>query len=132
MISVDTNVLVRVFVDDDSDHNQVEQARRKVRAHRSIHVGRIVLVETVWVLKSLFDFPKEQIIEVLEHLLNNQAFVIENPGAFEQALNLYRDTGVEFSDAMIWVDSRRQGCPLLTFDRKLLKLEGTEGFDDSL
>jgi predicted nucleic-acid-binding protein len=130
MISVDTNVLVRIFVDDDSDREQVEQARRKVRTQRAIHAGRIVLVETVWVLKSLFGFPKEQILEVLEHVLNNQAFVLDDPDAFEQALNLYRDTAVEFSDAMILIDSRRRGGPLLTFDRKLLKLEDTARLDD--
>jgi predicted nucleic-acid-binding protein len=86
-----------------------------------------VLVETVWVLKSLYGFPKKQIVETLEHLVNNQAFVLESETLCRDALILYRGTNVSFSDAMILVNSRQKGYSLLTFDKKLVKLDGTTG-----
>ena len=127
MISVDTNILVRIFVNDESDHNQIEKARQTVKNHGRIYVSHIVLVETVWVLKSLYSFPKKQIVETLEHLVNNQAFVLESETLCRDALILYCGTNLSFSDAMIFVNSRQKGYSLLTFDKKLLKLDGAVG-----
>ena len=127
MISVDTNVLVRIFVNDESDRSQIEKARQTVKNHNRVYISHIVLVETVWVLKSLYGFPKKQIVETLEHLVNNQAFVLESETLCRDALILYRGTNVSFSDAMILVNSRQKGYSLLTFDKKLVKLDGTTG-----
>ena len=125
MISVDTNVLVRIFVNDESDRSQIKKARQIVKNHDRVYVTHIVLVETVWVFKSLYGFSKKQIIETLEHLVINQAFVLESEMLCRDALTLYCETNVSFSDAMILVNSRQQGYSLLTFDKKLIKLDGT-------
>lgn len=126
MVSVDTNVLVRVFVDDQSDRDQITKVRQAVGNYDRIYVSQVVQIETFWVLQSLYDFAKAQLIEVCEHLISNRAFVLENRKIFEEALSLYRDTNADFPDLMILVTSRRKGCSLLTFDKKLLRLDGTE------
>ena len=46
MISLDTNVLVRVLVDDPQMPQQTEQARLRVSQLRQVYVTQIVQVET--------------------------------------------------------------------------------------
>jgi predicted nucleic-acid-binding protein len=132
MISIDTNILVRVFVDDESDRTQIDQARRVVARYSLIYISQIVQAELIWVLKRNYGFAKEQILTALEHLRDNHAFVLENENHFEQALALYRASNADFSDTLIVVNSRAQGYPLLTFDKKLLKLDGVQKVTDAL
>lgn len=131
MISVDTNILVRILVDDESDRGQVEKARQAVQKYGRIYVSHIVVAETIWVLKSLYSFQKDQIVKVLEHMLSNRAFVLENETVYRDALVLFSESNVDFSDTLILIDSRHKGYPLLTFDKKLLRLGGTIGVEDS-
>ncbi len=127
MISVDTNILIRVFVDDQSDSSQIDKARQAVNKHVRVYISQIVLVETVWVLNSLYGFAKGQITKVLDHVRDNQAFVVEGEEVFAEALTLYREANMDFSDALILSNSRQKGYPLLTFDKKFLKLNGVVG-----
>ncbi len=130
MISVDTNVLVRIFVDDESDRAQIDHVRQLILRFDRIYISQVVQVETVWVLKSLFSFNRLKILIVLDHLLINQVFVLENKSLFEQALAIYRTSNIDFADALILATSRQQRYPLLTFDKKLIKLEGARGISE--
>ncbi len=130
MISVDTNVLIRVLVDDPTNAAQVEHARRAVSRYQTLYLSQIVQVETVWVLKSAYGFTKPDILQVLEHWWANQAFQLENAEGFEQALAVYRETAIDFSDALILVNSRQHHLPLLTFDKKLLTQAGTQMIEE--
>jgi predicted nucleic-acid-binding protein len=131
MISVDTNVLIRVLVDDPTNAAQVECARRAVSQYQTLYISQIVQVETVWVLKSAYGFTKPDILQVLEHWWSNQAFQLENTELFEQALAVYRETAIDFSDALILINSRQHHLSLLTFDKKLLAQAGTQMVEDS-
>jgi len=131
MISVDTNVLIRVLVDDPTNATQVECARRAVSRYQTLYISQIVQVETVWVLKSAYGFTKPDILQVLEHWWSNQAFQLENTELFEQALAVYRETAIDFSDALILINSRQRHLSLLTFDKKLLAQAGTQTVEDS-
>ena len=124
MIALDPNVLVRILVDDPEQPQQVDRARKAVALESQVWLSQIVLVETVWVLLRAYGFGKADIIQVLEHLFLNQAFVLEQEGLFEQALAIFRTANVDFSDALILVNAQSQGVSLLTFDRKLIKLTG--------
>ncbi len=50
MIAVDTNVLVRLLVNDPNAPEQSQQARELLNAQGEVWVGQIVLIETIWVL----------------------------------------------------------------------------------
>ncbi|HYR06082.1 MAG TPA: type II toxin-antitoxin system VapC family toxin [Gallionella sp.] len=126
MISVDTNVLIRILVNDPDNATQVEHARQAVNRYQTVYVSQIVQVETVWVLKSAYGFAKVDILRVLEHLRENQAFKLEHEQLFELALAVYGESTIDFSDALILTNSRQHHLPLLTFDKKLLALPGTQ------
>lgn len=53
MIAIDTNVLVRILVEDPDAPEQCQQARNLVlSASEPVWIAQIVLVEAVWVLES--------------------------------------------------------------------------------
>jgi len=74
MIAIDTNVLVRVLVNDPDAEVQCQLARDLIAIHGNIWICRVVLIETVWVLESAYKFSKAQIIMGLEALINNSCY----------------------------------------------------------
>lgn len=82
MISLDTNVLVRLFVDDEQQFEQCLAARQTVVNYETVYISQIVQAETVWVLSRAYEFSRENIQRVLESLLNNEAFRLENEAVF--------------------------------------------------
>ena len=119
MISIDTNVLVRVLVDDTAQPDQVGIARDHVRRAGSVFVPQIVQVETVWVLETSYRLKRKTVVTILEHLACNSGFVLEQEDLYGEALAMYRLGKADFSDYLILAASRKQDCRLLTFDRKL-------------
>lgn len=124
MIAADTNLLVRILVDDPGQPGQVIAARALAAKARQVLVPLVVQVETVWVLESGYGLSKEQVVQVLEHLAANQAFLFEDEGLCHRALELYRSSNADYADCVILTDCRTRGLALHTFDKRLGKLEG--------
>lgn len=61
MIAVDTNVLVRLLT---GDHLGEETAARSLFSSGSIWIAKTVLLETGWVLRSLYGFKESAIHDV--------------------------------------------------------------------
>ena len=85
------------------------------------YITQIVQVETVWVLKCAYGFSRPDIELVPDSLHSNQAFRLENETIFASALQIYRDSNIDFSDALILQRSTQQHLKLLSFDKKLKK-----------
>lgn len=126
MIAVDTNVLVRVLVDEPSQPDHITAARSLVSEAGDVFVPLVVLVETVWVLESAYGLPKADVENVLEHLLANGAYTLEDEPRCNDALGIFRDSNADFSDCLILAGCRSRGLQLHTFDRRLAKLDGAE------
>ena len=75
MISVDTNVLVRILVDDTAQPGQVRAARETAKKAGAVFVPQVVQVETVWVLETAYGLDRKTLIDILEHLACNRCFV---------------------------------------------------------
>ena len=124
MISLDTNIMVRLFVDDSKHPEQSSKARKFVSQYKTVYVTQVVQVETIWVLSCAYGFSRTDIELVLENLYNNQAFRLENEPIFILAIQLYSTSNIDFSDALILKNSGEQKLKLLSFDKKLQKLQG--------
>jgi predicted nucleic-acid-binding protein len=127
MIGIDTNVLVRFFVQDDDA--QFEKARRLIKrevvAGRQVFVNQLVLLETEWVLRSRYIIAKVQIIEAISGLLDSAEIQFEDEPAIEEALFIWKDCATDFADCLIGAKNRRLGCrATATFDVKASKLPG--------
>ncbi|MGR9013451.1 MAG: PIN domain-containing protein, partial [Gammaproteobacteria bacterium] len=89
MISLDTNIMVRILVDDPQCPEQNSKARQIVSEYETVYVTQIVQAETVWVLSRAYGFSRADIERVLESMSNNAAFRLENEAIFAAALKLY-------------------------------------------
>ncbi len=126
MIALDTNVLVRYLVRDDTV--QAEAARsllESLTVDRPGYVCREVVVELIWVLERAYGHSRDRIAAVLEELVATEEIVVEADGDVARAAFRYRAGGAGFSDLMILAAAERSGAhPLYTFDRKAARLAG--------
>jgi len=121
MRAVDTNVLVRLLVRDDA--RQVAAAERFVAG--GAWVSHLVLMETAWVLESVYDLAPDRIATAMEMLLVHVQLTIEREDVIAAALVAFRKRPkLGFSDCLIVAAARKAGhTPLGTFDRELARLE---------
>jgi len=126
VIAVDTNVLVRILVEDKGQMEQTNAARELAKSAGQIYVPQIVQVETVWVLGKAYGFDKSSIIKALEHLHNNMAFIMQNNDNYAKALEMFRNSNADFSDCLILAESMQQSLELFTFDKRLSRLKGAK------
>ena len=118
MIGLDSNVLLRVFVDD----TPVEQsltARSLVSfvGHNGVRVCLVVLVETIWTMRRTFGFGRAAITDFIVGLLDRPEFEIEDRDIVEAALEMFIFRRVDFADCLIAVTNGRAACQTTyTFD----------------
>jgi len=116
MIAVDTNVVIRLLVNDD------EQQGAKARSlfdSDDVWIGSTVLLEAAWVLESVYGLPGAEIAESLSRLLGLPNVRVENPGAVASALAAARQ-GIELADAL-HLCRAPEDVEFATFDRALAK-----------
>lgn len=114
------------MVDDPDAPDQYQQARELLLVHGSAWIAQIVLVETVWVLESVYGFGGTEILNVVERLRENPALELEAVDRLDAALTLYRNSTADFADGLILVAATQRRLVLYTFDRKLARLDGAQ------
>ena len=122
MIGIDTNILLRLLLDDDAtQRSRIEKLfNAHARAPGSALVSDIVLAEAVSTLGSAYRQPKASILAALNGLLAQPAFAFENWAAVEQAVLSYASGRAGFSDGLIVAKNAAAGCAFTaTFDRAL-------------
>ena len=122
MRAVDTNVLVRLLTRDDEE--QTEAAEAFVAS--GAWISHVVLVETLWVLESVYDVDAGARAKAVEMLLNHRELTIQDPEVVERALAVFsKRPSLGFSDCLVLEAARKAGHgPLGTFDRDLGKVGG--------
>lgn len=126
MIGLDTNVLLRLLVQDDAA--QAKQAEDFIGTACSSEdpafINRVVLCELVWVLETGYRYPRARIVATLENILRTRQFAIEDAQEAWSSVTAYR-AGGDFTDAFIAAVNLRRGCRhTATFDRKASRQAG--------
>ena len=88
MISIDTNVLVRILIED-QNMTQVKKARNLAEKAKQVFIPQIVQVELIWVLARAYQLEKPQVMLILNELHHNAAFVLQDEAAFAAAIALF-------------------------------------------
>ena len=120
MRALDTNVLVRFFVDDADDAQAAKQRPAAVAAlaERSF-VSVTVLLELEWVMRGFYELPTRDISRALRALASVEHITLEDRDAVLVALDGF-DKGLDFADALHIARSAR-ASGFATFDRRLAK-----------
>lgn len=114
MISLDTNVIVRVVTADDLD--QLAIALEVMRSE-GLWLSKTVLLETEWVLRYTYKLSRETVLETFVRLLGYRNLSVDAPEQVHSALELYRG-GMDFADALHLAASTGADR-FVTFDREL-------------
>ena len=127
MIALDTNVLVRVLVEDDAA--EAARARRLIAAcaagDEPCFVTTATLCELEWVLDSVYRATRADVVGAVRTLLVTAPFEVEEPALVARALELYEKGKGDLSDHLIGQVGRARGArTTYTFDRDLRKTEG--------
>ena len=124
MIGIDTNILLRLWLDDDPAQNKRIDAllAEHGNAPGSLLVTDVVLAEAVWTLKSAYDQDKAAQLLAIRSLLDEAAFAFEDREAVGHAAALFEAGSCGFSDCLIVAKHAWHGCEFTaTFDRGMRK-----------
>jgi predicted nucleic-acid-binding protein len=127
MPALDTNLLVRYVVQDDSAQSAAAKRliTRCVEEGQTLFVPVTVMLELEWVLRSSFEFAKDDVIQVVSSLLSAAELSFESERALEVALHLFREGIAEFADCVDVALATQAGeQPLWTFDERAARIPG--------
>ena len=107
---LDTSVVVRYLTGDPPE--LAERAARIIDNEDGLRITDVVLAETAYVLTSVYQAPREAVVDHLIAFLqkaNVSPFGLEK-GLVLQALLMCRPSGrVSFADALVWAAARTVG-----------------------
>jgi predicted nucleic-acid-binding protein len=109
--ALDTNIVVRLFVDDGSKEVPIA---RKVFEREQIEIPLTVILECEWVLRSVYKFKTPAICDALDALLGLRNVTVQQEDRVVDAVGALR-LGVPFADA-IHLLTTEKADELLTFD----------------
>ncbi|MYM23651.1 PIN domain-containing protein [Duganella sp. FT135W] len=126
MIGLDTNVLLRYFMQDD-----IRQSAKAGRLINSLSrteqgfVSLVVVAELVWALSYGFQLDRGELHAVLVQLVNMPELKVEKTAQVLQALRQFKVSSVDLADCLIIGIAKNAGCSrTATFDRKAARLPG--------
>lgn len=125
MIAVDTNVLVRLLTGDDPKQ---AAAARTLFARGTVWIAKTVLLETGWVLRSLYGFEETAIRDAFTKLLGLENVQVEDESSVAAALALI-EHGIDFADAM-HLGSRPRDASFVSFDKSFVQRARRAGVSD--
>jgi predicted nucleic-acid-binding protein len=136
VIAIDTNVLLRYLLADDT--GQYRRARKLIESKSPALLTDVVLVEAVWTLMGKrYGFDKAQICVVIRTLIGDQGFAFEDSQVIWSAYKDYEESksirgkSLDFADALIARKSAQvarakaaQFGRLFSFDKAVSQLHG--------
>ena len=116
MISVDTNIIVRLLTGDDQP--QFKRAR-SLFEKESIFITTTVILETEWVLRYAYNFKPLKIADAFQSLFGLSNVQLEEPLIIAAAIEWHKKD-LDFADALHLAKSQASRS-FATFDKKLIK-----------
>ena len=119
MRAVDTNVVVRYLT---GDHPEQAARARAAIDEGSVFASTTVMLESEWVLRSVYGFTGTEIAAALRSFSGLPNVSVESPVVLAEALDRAQ-TGMDFADALHLGAAAR--CEvMLTFDRRFIEMAG--------
>lgn len=131
-IAIDTNVLVRILVQDPTAPDQCAAARRLVAeataAGEPLLVSLCALLETEWVLRSRYQVSREAMAGAFISMLETPAIEFEHDATVEEALYLVDQfPSADFADCLLAARAAQLGrSRFVSFDAGAARLPNGE------
>lgn len=120
MIALDTNILVRFLTQDDDA--QFQKVLRLLNRKRAMFlVCDLVLAETDWVLRSLYDWTGDEVADAFSRLTTVHNLAFENERRLRSSLKALRE-GADLADELIVRNCHDLGATAFaTFDKLIVR-----------
>jgi predicted nucleic acid-binding protein len=96
MLAIDTNLIVRYLT---GDHPEQSAAAKALIGSEDVFVCTTVLLETEWVLRSVYGYAPAQLAKVLAAFAGLPGVSLEDPVLADKALD-WAGRGMDFADAL--------------------------------
>jgi predicted nucleic-acid-binding protein len=116
MISVDTNVIVRLLTGD--DQAQFKRAKA-IFAKENILIVTSVILECEWVLRYAYNFNSLEVADAFQSLFGLSNVKLQETPVIYNAIEWHKQ-GMDFADA-IHLAKSQDSESFVTFDKKLIK-----------
>lgn len=116
MIALDTNVLARYVL---RDHPVLSPAALRLIEDNDCYVSRVVLLELYQVLESVYELPRQVILDILHTLKSLKQVALEDEANTRRAIE-WHEAGMDFPDALV-LSSAQQTLSVSTFDKAFAK-----------
>ncbi len=80
-----------------------------------------ILAEIIYVLKRIYKVEKTQISNALKKILLNDHFYTDNKLVTFEALDIYANKNIDFTDAMLCAKKNLEGFEIVSFDKDMRK-----------
>ena len=114
MVSIDTNIAVRLLVNDDPD--QTKRATALFNSQQ-VFITKTVALETEWILRGVYKLDLKDVNNALTALFSLERVQVEDSTALFAALDAHAK-GMDFADALHLTSSHRADS-FATFDAML-------------
>ena len=120
MLAIDTNVIVRYLT---GDHPRQSAMARALIDGNDVFVCTTVLLETEWVLRSVYGHASARLASALAAFAGLARVKLEDPALIAKALS-WMEKGMDFADALHLL--KAEGCEaFLSFDQSFAKAANT-------
>ncbi|MHB1987304.1 MAG: PIN domain-containing protein [Acidimicrobiales bacterium] len=125
---VDTNVLVRHLTGEPP--GMADAATQYLRAEAELLLTDVVAAETVYVLESFYEAPRDQVAQALRSLVAFESIVCVDPALLLRAVEVYETERIDFAEAYLVACAESTGVQqVASFDRSLDRVETVERID---
>ena len=124
MKGLDTNILVRFLVgDDEIQARKVYKIFKIAEAEKQeFYVPLLVILELIWVLESVYEIQRKELLDSIGDLLLMPIFQFEHQSVLHQFIQNAYGNNYDLSDLLIAHSAKEQGCDsVITFDKKVSK-----------
>jgi predicted nucleic-acid-binding protein len=117
MISVDTNVIVRLLTGDDQE--QFHRAK-SLFGNENILIATTVILECEWVLRYAYRFSPDEIVNGFQALFGLSNVKLQETSGVYNAIQWHKQ-GMDFADAIHLATSQDGSESFATFDKKFIE-----------
>lgn len=122
---IDTNVLIRHLTGDPPE--MAARASAYLPDERELLLTDLVAAETVYVLESFYETPREEVAQAVRSLVAFDSIICVDPALLLRAVELYETDRVDFAEAYLVACAESTGVgKIASFDRSIDRVDTIE------
>jgi len=114
MIRIDTNYIVRYFI---NDNKEMADEAERILLSKKVFIANEIIAEVIYVLDGVYNISRDKIANLLLELISFQNILVINKKVLKESLEIYKVKNLDFVDCLLCAYSKEDD--ILTFDKKL-------------